>query len=605
MSNGVTVPADQAETIQALVSTTTTVSSEQADQGANKQSRLRNSCDRCQDTKLKCSQTKPACRRCVRIGMPCVYSPIRRLGRPRKHSGNPSSASEDGAQQPQQQPQQQEQQQHQQQQKLPPPSLPAVPVWNVNMNDDNKGPAPSGDPITGRTRDGPSLRESPSPTFHHGMISPSPVDAFLDAMQGIAAGGQVQGDGLVAPSSLQRQSVIDVAALDVASFDIVMEALSATEQEPLFGISLAEASSFDDLQPWTWAAEQQTPPAGSPGAVQPGTPLFPGEDLLMTTAPAMTAQETGMVDPVLPEGLGGSSMTMMDAFSEMQTQPVPHTMHQKTNSMSTSSSTSPLLPSAALPSAAVPSAPSSCGNDCYRGLSQQLAGLNICINESVAPNVDAMLQIDRNMQSLTQRLLNCPSCMANDSSLLLLSIIVDQAVRLLERFVDKVEREPDGAEADRLQQQQPSRLGASVQRNILGEAKGGGPSWLGGRRQTSVSVGACADAGNSGTGSVYGTPTPTQQQQQQNQNQQVRSPIQTTDLRIGDYEVLDEEMKMAFLKRLVRYRLRILVRMLTNLQQTTGGELGLQGVQCSATHRMVSGIMERVERLRGRMSLKW
>ncbi|KAF6820846.1 hypothetical protein CPLU01_12660 [Colletotrichum plurivorum] len=523
MSNGVTVPADQAETIQALVSTTTTVSSEQADQGANKHSRLRNSCDRCQDTKLKCSQTKPA-----------------------------------------------------------------------------------GDPIAGRDRDGPSLRESPSPTFHHGMISPSPVDAFLDAMQGIAAGGQVQGDGLVAPSALQRQSVLDVAALDVASFDIVMEALSATEQEPLFGISLAEASSFDDLQPWTWAAEQQTPPAGSPGAVQPGTPLFPGEDLIMTTAPAMTSQETGMVDPLLPEGVGGPSMTMMDAFSEMQTQPVPHTMHQKTNSMSTSSSTSPLLPSAALPSAAVPSAPSSCGNDCYRGLSQQLAGLNICINESVAPNVDAMLQIDRNMQSLTQRLLNCPSCMANDSSLLLLSIIVDQAVRLLERFVDKVEREPDVAEADRLQQQQASRLGATVQRNILGEAKGGGPSWLG-RRQTSVSVGP--DAGSAGAGSLYGTPTPSQQQQQQqqqqNQNQPARSPIQTTDLRIGDYEVLDEEMKMAFLKRLVRYRLRILVRMLTNLQQTTSGGLGLQGVQCSATHRMVSGIMERVERLRGRMSLKW
>ncbi|KAL3424009.1 hypothetical protein PVAG01_03289 [Phlyctema vagabunda] len=48
--------------------------------------KLRSSCDSCQDVKMKCSQDKPSCRRCLRQGIPCVYSPLRRIGRPRKQT---------------------------------------------------------------------------------------------------------------------------------------------------------------------------------------------------------------------------------------------------------------------------------------------------------------------------------------------------------------------------------------------------------------------------------------------------------------------------------------------------------------------------------------
>ncbi|CAJ2507463.1 Uu.00g086490.m01.CDS01 [Anthostomella pinea] len=44
----------------------------------------RASCDACQDGKVKCSQGKPTCRRCAKKGVRCVYSPWRRIGRPRK-----------------------------------------------------------------------------------------------------------------------------------------------------------------------------------------------------------------------------------------------------------------------------------------------------------------------------------------------------------------------------------------------------------------------------------------------------------------------------------------------------------------------------------------
>ncbi|KAJ5534871.1 hypothetical protein N7527_001125 [Penicillium freii] len=59
------------------------------------QGRLRKSCDACQSLKIKCSQNKPECDRCVKHGLHCVYSPLRRMGRPRKRD-----ASSQGAQFP-------------------------------------------------------------------------------------------------------------------------------------------------------------------------------------------------------------------------------------------------------------------------------------------------------------------------------------------------------------------------------------------------------------------------------------------------------------------------------------------------------------------------
>ncbi|EFR00429.1 hypothetical protein MGYG_03433 [Nannizzia gypsea CBS 118893] len=48
--------------------------------------RMRRTCDACQESKVKCSQTKPSCHRCIRHSQPCIYSPHRRTGRPRKRA---------------------------------------------------------------------------------------------------------------------------------------------------------------------------------------------------------------------------------------------------------------------------------------------------------------------------------------------------------------------------------------------------------------------------------------------------------------------------------------------------------------------------------------
>lgn len=54
--------------------------------GTSKEQRLRTACDGCQASKVKCSRAKPSCWRCNQSGQPCVYSPLRKTGRPPKTS---------------------------------------------------------------------------------------------------------------------------------------------------------------------------------------------------------------------------------------------------------------------------------------------------------------------------------------------------------------------------------------------------------------------------------------------------------------------------------------------------------------------------------------
>lgn len=56
--------------------------------------RLRSSCDYCTESKLKCDQQKPSCRRCLNRQRACVYSPIRRAGRPPKSASIQNSIDE-------------------------------------------------------------------------------------------------------------------------------------------------------------------------------------------------------------------------------------------------------------------------------------------------------------------------------------------------------------------------------------------------------------------------------------------------------------------------------------------------------------------------------
>ncbi|RMX76439.1 hypothetical protein D0869_10721 [Hortaea werneckii] len=71
--------------------------------------KLRAACDECRLKKFKCTGEQPACSRCVREGIRCIYSPQKPMGRPKKKRQRIEGAEEDGeAFYPQQLQQQQE-----------------------------------------------------------------------------------------------------------------------------------------------------------------------------------------------------------------------------------------------------------------------------------------------------------------------------------------------------------------------------------------------------------------------------------------------------------------------------------------------------------------
>ncbi|KAL2195742.1 hypothetical protein P885DRAFT_79178 [Corynascus similis CBS 632.67] len=48
--------------------------------------RLKDSCDMCSASKVRCDRQKPICGRCEKLAYPCFYSPARRVGRPQGRS---------------------------------------------------------------------------------------------------------------------------------------------------------------------------------------------------------------------------------------------------------------------------------------------------------------------------------------------------------------------------------------------------------------------------------------------------------------------------------------------------------------------------------------
>nr|WPM83326.1 ProsH [Phaeosphaeria sp.] len=65
-----------------------------AGDNATKSQPLRNSCEPCHASKLRCSREKPTCARCTKNGTECTYAPTKRPGRPRKVPAAASSISQ-------------------------------------------------------------------------------------------------------------------------------------------------------------------------------------------------------------------------------------------------------------------------------------------------------------------------------------------------------------------------------------------------------------------------------------------------------------------------------------------------------------------------------
>jgi Fungal Zn(2)-Cys(6) binuclear cluster domain/Aflatoxin regulatory protein len=59
--------------------------------------KLKDSCNKCSASKVRCNKEKPTCGRCDKLGYPCFYSPARRVGRPYRPRTTTSETHPNGA----------------------------------------------------------------------------------------------------------------------------------------------------------------------------------------------------------------------------------------------------------------------------------------------------------------------------------------------------------------------------------------------------------------------------------------------------------------------------------------------------------------------------
>ena len=131
--------------------------------------------------------------------------------------------------------------------------------------------------------------------------------------------------------------------------------------------------------------------------------------------------------------------------SSSETYPLPSRHNSINDSISSSSTDSPSTntlatatsTSAALTPTALPSAPTSCASKCYAALTQQLLFLNSLVPNAALPSIDTILLLEGNARFYKEKVLACSACVANRSSLLLLSVITEQLVTILERKFEK------------------------------------------------------------------------------------------------------------------------------------------------------------------------
>ena len=370
--------------------------------------RLRTSCDRCQEAKLGCSQEKPNCRRCLRHGIPCVYSPFRRIGRPRKSTSSRSSNGGSNTK-----------------------------ARSKNEDIDKKS---AGSP----TDDLPDLEAD----SHHGSLSIDPTPAPPSSPASPEHSGGAWYPWTPDGNSLQNGFQTNFDGMDPFSnttdyldldkyFDNQHKAMMDCAMSEGVGVTL-------DLH-----SMQLTPPSSVDtdtmmfGKSMPKTAeFFNTSTLLSQNAQEDQFSTNGSSTSTSPTSTGGIDLGANSTdlvgynasrFNNLASHPatqIPTSIH----------STNQAFPSPELtPSFSAEDSPgrTSCSKRCSSSLIQQLASLNQILSEGSNPSLDVVLQVEKDAYSLCRRVISCKPCTNDRSSYLLFSMVTEQVMRLLETIPDE------------------------------------------------------------------------------------------------------------------------------------------------------------------------
>ena len=370
------------------------------------QRKFRNSCDACQEAKLGCGQEKPTCRRCLRHNQPCVYSPFRRIGRPRRSTNTqPTNATD----------------------------TPKARSKPQNRDKDRTGTSPAATshaaPTSSASVDHDLLAASRPVSVDHGggstlSLLSEPFNEFsshfdtnpsiLDELDPFLNGQEFVD---LEPSFSDQHGVQMTGPLSKAD-NAVLDLQQSMQSHP----GSSNMASMFQLEDAMTRSLNQTFPAEQESTSNQMLHQERNTDVSgAASTPALTSgtSYTDQMDFDMGPGDGWSFVGEEVVYPLVQS-------HQKSTRANNATFANSPGPSPAL------SAQSSCSTNCYPSLIQQLAYMNEHFSEGFKPSLDVILQVERDTRSLRHRILGCKARFHNRSIFLLLAVVIEQVMRLLE-----------------------------------------------------------------------------------------------------------------------------------------------------------------------------
>lgn len=373
--------------------------------------KLRTSCDGCQAAKLGCSQEKPTCRRCLRHGIDCVYSPFRRIGRPRKStSTRPANVSNATRSRPKRD------DVDNVAKNVKTEDLPCLvtddsrlPMFLDTLPVPPSSPASIGDcndPWYSWTPDGNPLYNGTYMNLDNHTRVIDSGDPLSDLTDYLDMGASFESHHNMLMDCTMSSK--DESMLDFGQSMQPTPPSSTTAETVAFGDSMPEVSDVKGFDILLDPEKQHEPPPQSYSPISTST------------------RNTPKVSP----GTTGSSIGDLNAWPSHL--PHFHNLSQLATSMPLNSQALGPNPELTPPlSTDTPTAQNRCNRRCSSLLIQQLAVLEDLLGHR-NPSLDISLQVEKDALSLCERIMNCNSCTSNKSCSLLFSIVIEHVMRLLE-----------------------------------------------------------------------------------------------------------------------------------------------------------------------------
>ncbi len=375
--------------------------------------KLRTSCDGCQAAKLGCSQEKPTCRRCMRHGTICVYSPFRRIGRPRKSTNPRSNTSAKSRSQA-----------DNANEHLSTSTVEYLPDADIDGQSGTVTPldilvAPPCSPASTDNGCGPWYPWSSDGT----SLSTMNMDTSTNFIEGLD------------PYS-STTDYLDMDSCFDMHHDMLMNYTLPTTDEPKHNIPSSmqptPPSSIDDevsvfgetmaMSPTQTSADYHSNPTLRQQCTLEAPRTSSGESALNVETPYTALANLNSSQTKIPLTFPSEYInpTSRRAKEELSDDRIFRPNPDFSPPLSAHSSTS-----------------NPCNKRCSTSLIQQLTSLSKTLSDSFHPSLDVILQVERDTSCLCRRILACATCINEKSNHLLISMVVEQITRLFETISDE------------------------------------------------------------------------------------------------------------------------------------------------------------------------